>query len=136
MTRFTAACTLYLSTRSYMTTSSPAARNSGPVVTPQQGGAFTPPCSDATGACYPDPFGNFLSICPCDSPGTCGPCFDLSVEGFDLGNKHVCLCSEITTTIPCCPPKTPFCCGDCLPRPDGRGSFCKGQCIGPGQHCP
>jgi hypothetical protein len=64
----------------------------------------------------------------------CGPCFNLSVEGYNLGNKNICLCeSQIT---PCCPAGRPICCGKCQSQPDGTGSICDGMCIGRGQHCP
>ena len=138
---FTAASSLYLSTRSYtMIRSVSSAGNSILIVTPQQGTTFVPPCSNPLGGCYPAPDGSFLSICPCGSPGTCGPCFDLSVEGYDLGSKNLCLCDSVTVTPPpCCPASKPFCCGSCVPLPGG-GFKCDGACINPHahppQHCP
>jgi hypothetical protein len=47
-----------------------------------------------------------------------------------------CCASELTQSlstpvpppIPCCPSRTPFCCGVCRPLPDGRGSMCDGNC--------
>ena len=94
---FTAVSSLYLSTRSYtMMRSVPSAENSRLIVTPQQDSTFVPPCSNPLGGCYPAPDGSFLSICPCGSPGTCGPCFDLAVEGYDLGSKSICLCESVS----------------------------------------
>jgi hypothetical protein len=37
--------------------------------------------------------------------------------------------------IPCCPNGS-SCCGECLPRPDGRGEYCDDACVGPNQVCP
>jgi hypothetical protein len=138
MPRFTAGSSLYLSTRFYLMTPSVASvGNSGLTVTPQQGVTFVPPCLNATGGCYPAPDGRFLSICPCGSPGTCGPCFDLSIGGYDLGSKNICYCDTVSVTPrPCCPKKTPKCCGQCQPLSDGTGKFCDGECVGALQHCP
>ena len=135
MLRFTAASTLYRSPRNYLMRSV-SAGSSGVGVIPQQASTFVPPCSNPLGGCYPAPDGSFLSICPCGSTGTCGSCFDLSVEGYDLGSKNICLCqSQSVPPLPCCPPKTPKCCGVCRPRPDGTGLICDGTCIGPSEHC-
>ena len=37
--------------------------------------------------------------------------------------------------IPCCP-NGKRCCGECQPRPDGRGEYCDDVCVGPNQVCP
>jgi hypothetical protein len=106
MVGFTAGFSLYRSSQYYlMTRSAGSIGNSGRTVTPQQS-IVGPPCTSPLGSCYTAPDGSLLSICPCGSPGTCGPCFDLSVEGVDLGNKHICLCES--ENFPCCPPSSRF----------------------------
>jgi hypothetical protein len=127
---FNAGSSLYRSGQYFLTAPSVGAVGNGRLpVTPQQGQTFVPPCSNPLGGCYTAPDGSLLSICPCLSPGTCGPCFDLSVEGFDLGSKQICLCESVTVPPPtCCPGRK--CCGACV-----KG-VCMGPCVLPDRQCP
>jgi hypothetical protein len=37
--------------------------------------------------------------------------------------------------VPCCPTKTPYCCGTCQPLPGGRGYHCDGTCAKSREFC-
>jgi len=127
MSRLTAEFSLYRQSQHYLMTRSVGSIGDSERTVEPQAGSPVPPCLNlALGGCYPAPDGSLLSICPCGSAGTCGPCFDLSVEGFNLGNKNICLCESVLSR--CCPdPSRPICCGVCRPQPGG-GSLCDGQC--------
>ncbi len=51
-----------------------------------------PFCENQLGGCYPGPDGRDLSICRCGSIGECGPCFQLTISGYDLGMRTICHC--------------------------------------------
>src|SRR5947209_7086148 len=129
MPGFTAEASMYSSTRYYRVTPSVASiRDSGLVSM----AACNNPLGDL--GCYPtfDP-NIWVSVCDCD--GTCGQCFDLTIDYYgshNLGSKQICQCTPPPPYTPppgCQPPCR--CCGD----RDNKG-VCHGGCACPPHVCP
>ena len=73
-------------------------------------------CALCVGQCLPDPF-SFCKDCLVNL--ILDEIDKTPFEGGDSGSGG---------PIPCCPPKTPFCCGKCEPLPGGKGFSCNGTC--------
>ena len=144
MPGFTAEASMYPSTRYYRVAPSAASVRDGGLVSMA---AWTAACSNPIGTqgCYPDEDGDMISICPCGSQSTGGPCFDLTVDTgtifgtVDLGMQQICKCTPSDGGGGggggggCRPCSQQNCCGDWNPA---TGQCCNGPCKGPGQSCP